>query len=215
MYLEKDLLAQELTINAVTTFPDHTIIFSFRSASSWQAKVIGTFRRGHPPLDRQKSLDGQKGGYRFHRAIQTADLRLWYIWKHEDQKNHLVSREHHPAYCAQHTLDIVSAPNEKLYVIDQERNGPVKLYQWSYTDTGGSFIYITDIGDASYISSFRFLNGPLSFAYIGSAAHQRQRWVIGREPQPAFRWVSQMFDDPVHGLCYWGVIDNALLTMKV
>ncbi|MFH1142153.1 MAG: hypothetical protein V1695_00405 [Candidatus Uhrbacteria bacterium] len=70
------------------------------------------------------------------------------------------------------------------------------------------------IGQVPYLSSCTHLPNN-TWAYIGQAAHQQQCWVIHHKPQPAFEWVSQLFDHPDHGLCYWGIIGNALVTMCI
>ena len=69
------------------------------------------------------------------------------------------------------------------------------------------------LGSLPYLSSCVQL-ADNRWAYIGKAPHDRQSWVVNGAPQPAFRWVSPIFDDPEYGLCYWGVYDNFLVTMK-
>jgi hypothetical protein len=71
------------------------------------------------------------------------------------------------------------------------------------------------VGHLPYLSSCQRLP-DYHWAYIGQAAHKQQCWVVsGSGPQPAFNWVSELFEDPEHGLCYWGLIGDALMTMKL
>lgn len=53
-----------------------------------------------------------------------------------------------------------------------------------------------------------------SYAYIANGRHDQKRWVINGELQSAMDWVSELFEHPDHGLCYYGRIGNKLLTLK-
>ena len=72
------------------------------------------------------------------------------------------------------------------------------------------------VGQLPFLSQCICLPNGCNYAYIGQAAHKQQCWVVNdvSEHRPAFNWVSQLFQDPEHGLCYWGIVGDALITMR-
>lgn len=67
-----------------------------------------------------------------------------------------------------------------------------------------------------YCGGFRTLAGINLCAYRIGMRHEQVAWVVGRdEVQPAMNQVSDLFQHPVHGWCYWGSVGQHLCLMKL
>ena len=104
----------------------------------------------------------------------------------------------------------------KLRFITSERHAVINNCKLVFKGSEPSrFHYIDELKiPAPYAGGHCSVRGHL--AYKVSLRHQQVAWVIGRdELQPAMNQVTDLFEHPEHGWCYWGSVGQHLCLMKV
>ncbi len=112
-------------------------------------------------------------------------------------------------------LDIVTARDGSMRILAQSRECVLGMYNFFVSDDGPQVRFIDDVRiPAPYRGGYKHIDRYP--AYKVDLRHQQVAWVVGRNVvQPAMNQVTDLFEHPMHGWCYWGSVRQQLFLMKV